>query len=209
MPGIAPVFSLPGDRMFQAQGILQGCQRPVIIHAYGGAKANMENALAAIAVEGWLPMAAAMLGTEDKPPMWATVGLRPVVGTTVDLKVQPAPLSEREMLLLLTCWQRWDKAGVQGSALSKWLLGVDVTQGPDGYDSPTFLQQPLGDLEAGQLYQQAQLSPLEEVCEENSPCGKEIGQLVTRIFTYEVSFGFFASTLLSCCNGTFAVQLSS
>ena len=185
MPGIAPVFSLPGDRMFQAQGILQGCQRPVIIHAYGGAKANMENALAAIAVEGWLPMAAAMLGTEDKPPMWATVGLRPVVGTTVDLKVQPAPLSEREMLLLLTCWQRWDKAGVQGSALSKWLLGVDVTQGPDGYDSPTFLQQPLGDLEAGQLYQQAQLSPLEEVCEENSPCGKEIGQLVTRIFTYE------------------------
>ena len=82
--------------------------------------------LASIAPEGWLPMAAAMLGTVDKPPMWARVGLRPVVGTTIDLKVQPPPLSEREKLLLLSCWQQWDPTGVQGSALSQWLVGVDV-----------------------------------------------------------------------------------
>ena len=93
MPGIAPVFSLPGDRMFQATGVVPGCQRPAIMHAYGGAKTGMEKALATIAPEGWLPMAAAMLGTVGKPPMWACVGLRPVVGTTVDLKVQPPPLS--------------------------------------------------------------------------------------------------------------------
>ena len=27
MPGIATVFSLPGDRMFQATGVVPGCQR--------------------------------------------------------------------------------------------------------------------------------------------------------------------------------------
>ena len=41
MPGIAPVFSLPGDRMYQATGVTNGCQRPAIIHAYGGAKTGM------------------------------------------------------------------------------------------------------------------------------------------------------------------------
>ena len=84
----------------------------------------MEKALASIAPEGWLPMAAAMLGTESKPPMWANVGLRPVVGTTIDLKVR--------------------------SALSYWLVGVDVEQGPDGIDSPTFLKQNFDVLEAVQ-----------------------------------------------------------
>ena len=69
MPGIAPVFSLPGDRMYQVTGATNGCQ--TIMHAYGGAKTGMERSLASIAPEGWLPMAAAMLGTVDKPPMWA------------------------------------------------------------------------------------------------------------------------------------------
>ena len=34
MPGIAPVFSLRGDRMYQATGVTNGCQRPAIIHAF-------------------------------------------------------------------------------------------------------------------------------------------------------------------------------
>ena len=46
MPGIAPVFSLPGDRMFQATEVVPGFQRPAIMHAYGGAKTGMERALA-------------------------------------------------------------------------------------------------------------------------------------------------------------------
>ena len=70
MPGLAPVLSLPGDRMFQATEVAGGHQRPAIIHAYGGAKAGMERSLASIAPEGWIPMAAAMLGTVDKPPLW-------------------------------------------------------------------------------------------------------------------------------------------
>ena len=35
MPGLAPVLSLPGDRMFQATDVAGGHQRPAIIHAYG------------------------------------------------------------------------------------------------------------------------------------------------------------------------------
>ena len=103
MPGLAPVLSLPGDRMFQAKDVAGGHQRPAIIHAYGGAKASMERSLASIAPEGWISMAAAMLGTVDKPPMWASFGLRPVVGTTIDFRVLPPMLSEREKLLMLSC----------------------------------------------------------------------------------------------------------
>ena len=185
MPGIAPVFSLPGDRMFQATEVVPGYQQPAIMHAYGGAKTGMERALASIASEGWLPMAAAMLGTVGKPPMWANVGLRPVVGTTIDLKVQPTPLSEREKLLLLSCWQQWNPAEVQGSALSHWLVGVDVEHGPDGIDSPTFLKQNFDVLEAVHLYQEAQLGPLEDLFDVNSPYPEGINQLALRISTYE------------------------
>lgn len=185
MPGFAPVFSLPRDRMFQATEMMPGFQRPVIIHAYGGAKAGMEKALASIAPEGWLPMAAAMLGTEDKPPMWASVGLRPVVGTTIDLKVRPMPLSERERLLLLSCWQQWDPMEVPGSALTCWLTGVEVEKGPDGIGSPTYTKQNFYRKEAEQLYQETQLSPLDELFDVCSPSPEGISQLALRIGTYE------------------------
>ena len=52
---------------------------------------------------------------------------------------------------------------MQGSALSRWLVGVDVEQGSDGIDSTTFLKQNFDVLEAVQLYQEAQLGPLEEL----------------------------------------------
>ena len=104
--------------MFQATEITEGRQRPTIMHAYGGAKVGMERSLASIAAEGWIPMAAAMLGTAEKPPMWISVGLRPVAGTTIDFRALPPSLSEREKLPMLSCWQQWDAAGVPGSALS-------------------------------------------------------------------------------------------
>ena len=147
----------------------------------------MERALASIAPEGWVPMAAAMLGTVGKPPMWASVGLRPVVGTTIDLKVQPTPLSEREKLLLLSFWQQWDPTGVQGSALSHWLVGVDVEHGPEGLDSPTFLKQNFDVQEAVHLYQEANLGVLEDLFELNSPYPEGINHLALRISTYEYS----------------------
>ena len=49
----------------------QGRHRPPIIHAYGGAKVRTAEALRSIAVEGWVPLAVAMVGTKGKKPMWA------------------------------------------------------------------------------------------------------------------------------------------
>ena len=184
MPGLAPVLSLPGDRMFQATEVAGGHQRPAIIHAYGGAKAGMERSLASIAPEGWIPMAAPMLGTVDKPPMWASFGLRPVVGTTIDFRVLPPILSEREKLLMLSCWQQWDATSVPNSALSQWLVGIDVEHGPDGRSSPTFLKQNFNGQEAADLYQAVHLHTLEDLAEQG-PYPKVISQFALRIITYE------------------------
>ena len=78
---------------------------------------------------------------------------------------------------------------MHGSALSKWLVGVDVEQGPDGIDFPSFLKQNFDVLEAAQLYQEAQLSPLEELFEMNSRYPDGINQLALRISTYEYPLG--------------------
>ena len=75
MPGIAPVFSLPGDRMFQATGIMDGRQRPAIMHAYGGAKAGMERSLATIAAEGLLPCLA-LQENRRCGPVWVSALLQ-------------------------------------------------------------------------------------------------------------------------------------
>ena len=125
-----------------------------------------------------------MLGTAEKPPMWASVGLRPVAGTTIDFRVLPPSLSEREKLLMLSCWQQWDAAGVPGSALSQWLVGIDVDSGPDGRNSPTFLKQNFDVQEAADLYQAVHLHTLEDLVE-NGPYPKVISQLALRIITYE------------------------
>ena len=59
LQGLVPIFTLPGDKMFQSTGVQPGRHRPPIIHAYGGAKVGMAAALRSIAVEGWVPLAVA------------------------------------------------------------------------------------------------------------------------------------------------------
>ena len=38
LQGLVPIFTLPGDKMFQSTGVCRGRQRPPIMHAYGGAE---------------------------------------------------------------------------------------------------------------------------------------------------------------------------
>ena len=90
-----PIFILPGDKMFQATGLSSHKQRLPIKHAYRGAKSGMAQALQSIASEGWIPLAAAMVGTSGKQPLWADLGLRPVVGTTLDIKLGLVPATQR------------------------------------------------------------------------------------------------------------------
>ena len=56
LQGLVPIFTLPGDKMFQATGLCSHKQRPPIMHAYGGAKSGMAQALQSIAREGWIPL---------------------------------------------------------------------------------------------------------------------------------------------------------
>ena len=102
LPGEASLLVLPGDGMFQAQRVVNGKCRPVILHGYGGAKKEMPASLATLAKFGWIPMATAMVGSASSPPLWAG----PILGTSVDTRILPTPLSDKESLLLLSQWIR-------------------------------------------------------------------------------------------------------
>ena len=96
----------------------------------------------------------------------------------------PPSLSEREKLLILSCWQQWDASGVPGSALSQWLVGIDVDSGPDGRNSATYLKQNFDAQEAADLHQDAHLHTMEDLGD-NGPYPNVISQLALRILTYE------------------------
>ena len=147
-----PIFTLAGDKMFQATGLGSHRQRPPIMHAYGGAKSGMAQALQSIASEGWIPLAAAMVGTVGKQPLWADLELRPVVGTTLDIKLGPRPLQHRDVALLLSCWKRWDFRSVADSAINTWLKGANTAYGPDCEDSPYFRCRNMDEIEAMRLF---------------------------------------------------------
>ena len=139
---VVPVFTLPGDRMFQSTGIHTNVQRPVILHAYGGAKVHMESALQTLRLQGWIPMASALVGTDTRPPLWVTNDLRVTAGTSIDLTIRPHPLTQKEDLLLLSLWRRHCQVP-KGCALGTWLRGTNKELGPDNDESPHKLASPL------------------------------------------------------------------
>ena len=142
LPGIVPVFTLPGDRMFQSTGIQTNVQRPVILHAYGGAKVHMETALQTLRLQGWIPMASALVGTDTRPPLWVTNDLRVTAGTSIDITFGPHPLTQKEDLLLLSLWRRYCHVP-KGCALGTWLKGTNKELGPDNEESPHKVACPL------------------------------------------------------------------
>ena len=85
MPGLAPVFSLPGDRMFQATRTTAGHQRPAMMHAYGGAKVGMERSLASIAPKDgfrWRPPCLVLLTNRLCGPVLDSAQLRAQLSTS-------------------------------------------------------------------------------------------------------------------------------
>ena len=140
LSGDALLCVLPGDRMFQAQRLIPGRARPVILHGYGGAKRDILRALPAIATEGWVPFAQAMTGFQQQAPARCGEDLRPVVGTSIDFRLLPDPLTEREQLLLLSLWRRVTLPCLPNNcALRTWLSqkrDVHASHGPDHNASP-------------------------------------------------------------------------
>ena len=105
LPGEASLLVLPGDGMFQAQRVASDKCRPVVLHGYGGAKKEMPSSLAKLAKSGWLTLATAMVAPSF-PPLWTGNDWRPILGTSVDTRILPPPLSAKESLLLLSQWRR-------------------------------------------------------------------------------------------------------
>ena len=139
LSGKASLMVLPGDGMFQAQRVVSGRCRPVILHGYGGAKKEMPASLATLAKSGWIPMAMAMVGSATSPPLWAGNDWRPILGTSVDTKLLPPSLSAKECLLLLSLWTRipCDDLHIM-HATNSWPKPnkVNIALGPDCDDSP-------------------------------------------------------------------------
>ena len=185
LQGLVPIFTLPGDKMFQSTGVQQGRHRPPVIHAYGGAKVGMAQALRSIAVEGWVPLAAAMVGTKGKKPMWADLGLRPVIGTTVDIKVMPQALEDREVDLLLSCWKKWDYKSVTQGALNQWLNEVDIEWGPECVDSPHFRRINIDCFETVKLLEESGFGFLPEVDLQNQPTMEAVMSVGLRLCALE------------------------
>ena len=140
LAGSAICCVLPGDRMFQAQRLVPGYTRPVILHGYGGAKHEIPRTLPQLAVDGWVPFAHAMVGYLDQLPSWCKDDLRPVLGTSCDFRIHPDPLTRREQLLLLSLWRRIQVTCLPSQcALRTWLakkLDIPIALGPDHERSP-------------------------------------------------------------------------
>ena len=84
-------------------------------------------------------MATAMVGSASSPPLWAGNDWRPILGTSVDTRILPPPLSDKESLLLLSQWIRLPRDDLHvRHATNSWLQPgkVNIALGPDCDDSP-------------------------------------------------------------------------
>eukprot|EP00434_Breviolum_minutum_P019609 symbB.v1.2.017296.t1/scaffold1343.1/size124258/5 len=157
LPGIAPVFSLPGDRMWVWKDLLPRLQLK----------------------GGFLWLLQCSAPRISRP-----------CGPVLDFgQSQVQPLTSGYCLPYFRkgrsylCYRAGNRS-VSSSALSQWLVGIDVEKGPDGYSSPTFLKPNFNAQEAADLYQAVHLHTLEDLAE-HGPYPKVISQFALRIITYE------------------------
>ena len=128
LPGEVSVRVLPGDKMYQAMAIEPHYMRPVILHGFGtSAKKRMPSSLADLAQFGWLPLVAALFGTQEWKPQWLHHNFLPVVGLRLHAKVPPPLLSQAQLILLCGLWQRKEQSepsctSLQQAALLKFGL---------------------------------------------------------------------------------------
>ena len=118
LPGEVSVRVLPGDKMYQAMTIEPHYMRPVILHGFGtNAKKRMPSSLAELAQFGWLPLAAALFGTQEWKPQWLHPNFLPVVGLRLHAKVPPVPLSQAQLTLLCGLWHRKEQSAPSCTSL--------------------------------------------------------------------------------------------
>ena len=165
--------------MFQATEIMEGRQR-LLCMPMGEPRRRWKDLLPRLQLKGgfrWQLLCLALQENRQCGPAWVSALLQ-------EQPLTSPSLSEREKLLMLSCWQQWDAAGVPGSALSQSLVGIDVDSGPDGRNSPTCLKQNFDAQEVADLYRAVHLHTMEDLGE-NGPYPKVVSQLALRILTYK------------------------
>ena len=70
LPARCPIYVLPGDKMFQADTLIEGFANPVIFHGYSGNKDKWGQKLEKRASGGLPTMLECLLGTTQLPPLW-------------------------------------------------------------------------------------------------------------------------------------------
>ena len=118
--------------MFQAQRLIGGKCRPVILHGYGGAKKEMSDSLAKF---GWIPWQLPWLACHHP----CHYGLDKMATNPWHTRILPPHLSNKESLLLLSQWIRIPRDDLHiRHATNSWLSPdkVNVALGPDCDLSP-------------------------------------------------------------------------
>ena len=67
LPADFPIICLPGDKLFQSKEVAEGFSLPPVVHAFHGNKAALGRKLEKWHEVGLLPLAVALLGTEEAP----------------------------------------------------------------------------------------------------------------------------------------------
>ena len=70
-PADFPILCLPGDKLFQSKDLDDAYCLPPIVHAFQGNKVRMGKKLQKWQKQGPYPLAVALLGIDQLPPLWA------------------------------------------------------------------------------------------------------------------------------------------
>ena len=108
LPADFPIICLPGDKLFQSKELAEGYSLPPVMHAFHGNKAALGRKLEKWQDVGLQPLAVALLGTKEAPPLWThPTGCDFVRGTRIVAKshvAQERKLTELQVLLLQCLW---------------------------------------------------------------------------------------------------------
>ena len=108
LPANFPIICLPGDKLFQSKEVAERFSLPPIVHAFHGNKAALGRKLDKWQDFGLQPLAVALLGTEEAPPLWThPMGCDFVRGTRIVAKphvTQQRKLTKLQVLLLQCLW---------------------------------------------------------------------------------------------------------
>ena len=107
-PSNFPILCLPGDKLFQSKDLDDAYCLPPIVHAFQGNKVRIGKKLQKWQKQGPYPLAVALLGIDQLPPLWAhPTGSIFVRGSKFVAKpyvAEQRKLTHMQVLLLQSLW---------------------------------------------------------------------------------------------------------